>query len=311
MTNNSQKLKQLVILSGKGGTGKTTISAALMHLTSDSPLEGVFVDADVDAANLALVSGAQTLETHAFTGSKIAVIDSENCTNCGVCYDVCRFDAINKPAGELRTHHVEKLICEGCAACVHTCPESAISMSVQMDGEWYHSLTPYGDQFHAELFPAAENSGKLVTLVKQHAKLFAEDHHLQIMIIDGPPGIGCPVISASAGADLALLVAEPGVSGIHDLERIIQTIQHFKIPALVCINKANLYKKGVKEINNLASDYNHEVIGEIPFDNNIPQAMVNALPVTRFAPRSEASLAIIRVWKKVKSALFPEDTSND
>jgi len=311
MTNNNTSVKQLVILSGKGGTGKTTLSAALMHLLSESPIKGVFVDADVDAANLALVTGAQIQESHPFSGSQTAVIDEDKCTACGICEEVCRFNAIRSPILDQAKFQVNNLLCDGCAACVHTCPESAIRMVQQQDGEWYHSLTPYGHQFHAELFPAAESSGKLVTTIKQHAKLFAEDHQLSLMIVDGPPGIGCPVISASAGADLALVVTEPGVSGIHDLERIIQTLQHFNIPALVCVNKANIYEKGTKEIRALAEGLGYRVVGEIPFDETVPQAMVHAQPITRYAPHCDSSLAIQLIWKEVKVALFPEGMPND
>ena len=276
-----------------------------MHLMSASAIKGVFVDADVDAANLALVTNAVIQETHLFTGSQTAIINAAKCTACGVCETVCRFNAILPPQEALETtYQTNPLLCEGCAACVHACPESAIEMKQQQDGEWYRSLTPYGPQFHAELFPAAENTGKLVTTIKQHAKLFAEDHQLPLMIIDGPPGIGCPVISASAGADLALLVAEPGLSGIHDLERIIQTLQHFNIPAFVCINKADIYEKGTQDIHELASDYGYEIAGEIPFDEAIPLSMVNAQPITLFAPHSEASLAIQDIWEVLKDSLL-------
>jgi MinD superfamily P-loop ATPase len=177
-------------------------------------------------------------------------------------------------------------------------------METQQDGEWFHSISEYGHLFHAELFPAAENTGKLVTTIKQQAELFAEDHQIPLMIVDGPPGIGCPVISASAGADLALLVAEPGVSGITDLERIILTLAHFGIPALICINKANIYPQGTKDIVDLANTYGHQIAGEIPFDRAIPEAMVQAQPITRHNPSNPASLAIKQVWRKIHQKLL-------
>lgn len=306
MTHNNTHVKQLVILSGKGGTGKTCLSAALIDLTAASPTPAVFVDADVDAANLALLTNAKILETHPFSGSAIAELDPALCINCGKCFEVCRYDAV-LPANETQpTYAIIDLLCDGCAACVYVCPETAIQMAPQQDGEWYHSITPYGHQFHAELLPAAENTGKLVTTVKQHAKLFAEDHQLPWMIIDGPPGIGCPVISASAGADLALLVAEPGVSGLHDLERIIQTLQHFKTPALVCINKSDIYPEGNRAIYALATSYDLPVIGEIPFDDAFPKSMVAAQPITRFAPHSPAVKVIQEIWDQVHQTLFQE-----
>lgn len=300
------KLKQLVVLSGKGGTGKTSLSASLVHLASQSTHAPVFVDADVDAANLALVTEAFPEKSHPFLGSYLAEIDPIACQSCGICATVCRFDAVHPPTAEKTNTFVDELLCEGCAACVHACPESAIQLHQQQDGEWFQSTTPYGQLFHAELFPAAENSGKLVTTVKQQAKLFAEDHAHHLLIVDGPPGIGCPVISASAGADLALLVAEPGVSGIHDLERIIKTLQAFKVPILICINKANLYLPGTEAIKILASDYGFPIAGEVPFDEAIPEAIIAMQPVTRFAPESQAAYAIRQIWNNVQYALFTE-----
>jgi len=304
MPENTQLVKQLVILSGKGGTGKTSVTAALIHLASLSEKEGVYVDADVDAANLALVTNPTPLEKEAFFGSLLAQIDPKMCTSCGMCFDVCRFTAIYPPTEEHITYRVNEMTCDGCSACVHFCPESAIHMETQQDGEWYHSISKYGHLFHAELFPGAENTGKLVTTVKQHAKLFAEDHELAMMIVDGPPGIGCPVISASAGAVLALLVAEPGVSGIHDLERIIDTLSHFKIPILICINKADIYPQGSSEIEELAETRHLPLTNQIPFDQALPQAMVKAMPVTEYAPESSASKAIIELWQQVQTILF-------
>lgn len=304
MPDNYQPVKQLVVLSGKGGTGKTCLTAALMHLSSLSDSNSVYVDADVDAANLALVTKPEIQEHEAFFGSLLAIIDQEKCNPCGICFDVCRFDAIFPPTSDDPSYRVNEITCDGCASCVHACPEDAITMEQQQDGEWYHSISKYGHLFHAELFPGAENTGKLVTTIKQHAKLFAEDHHLPMMIVDGPPGIGCPVISASAGANLALLVSEPGVSGIHDLERIISTLQHFKIPMLICINKADLYPDGAAAIERLAAEKGLTLTDSIPFDPSMPKAMTQALPITEFSPKSEASRAIDQVWQQVQSALL-------
>jgi len=307
MTTQTLATKQLVILSGKGGTGKTSVCAALVDLSAQSPHPAVFADADVDAANLALVTGAETLESHPFSGSQVAKIDPQECWSCGRCFDVCRFNAILPPAGDRTVYDVDALVCEGCAACVYACPFQVIELQTQQDGEWFHSVTPYGHQFHAELFPAAENSGKLVTLVKQHAKLFAEDNALSLILVDGPPGIGCPVISAASGADLALLVTEPGLSGVHDLERIAETLKHFNIPALVVINKANLYPEGANAIRERSAEYGYPVIGEIPFDPAIPQSMSAAQPVTRWAPDSPAAQAIRQVWTVIQQRTFGED----
>ena len=301
-----QTPKQVVILSGKGGTGKTSVCAALVDLAAQSSRGAVFADADVDAANLALVTGAQPLETHPFSGSQVAQVDPQDCWSCGRCFDVCRFDAIQPPTETRTTFAVDTLVCEGCAACVYACPFEAIEMQTQQDGEWFHSTTPYGHQFHAELYPAAENSGKLVTLVKQNAKLYAEDQQIPLLLIDGPPGIGCPVISAASGADLALLVSEPGLSGAHDLERISATLRHFNIPGLVVINKANLYPAGAAAIRAQAAEFGYPVIGEIPFDPAIPQAMSAAQPITQAAPNSPAAQAVRQIWATLQATLFGE-----
>ena len=305
MLSQNKPVKQLVILSGKGGTGKTCLTAALVHLSSQSKTKSIFVDADVDAANLALVVEAKNIETRAFNSSKLAHIDPNLCNNCNKCYEVCRYNAIKIPSNSNESYKVIDLLCDGCASCVYICPQSAIEMVEQQDGEWYFSSSPYGPLFHAELFPAAENTGKLVTLIKQHARLFAEDHdEYPLIIIDGPPGIGCPVISSSAGVDLALLVAEPGLSGLHDLERIIKTLAHFKIPIVICVNKANLYSKGTREILQMAASENITIIGEIPFDNAIPESMARGMPVTKFLPNSPASKEIESVWIEIQKEIF-------
>ena len=290
--------KQLIILSGKGGTGKTSITAAFAHLASQSPhaIPAILVDADVDAANLGLILQPDGAEQHEFWGGAIAEIDPDGCIGCGRCAEVCRYDAALPNPDDPGIYRIDPLACDGCAACVYACPQEIIRMVQQQEGLWFHSHAAFGDIFHAELFPGKENSGKLVTTIKQQARLAAQDNAIPLVIIDGPPGIGCPVISASAGADLALIVTEPGKAGVHDLKRIFETLKHFRIPALICINKADIYPAGVQEIHRYASEQGALVITEIPFDAAIPHAMVQAQPVTVFAPDSPASVAINALW---------------
>jgi len=272
-------MKQLVILSGKGGTGKTTVAAALAHLASQY-LSIVLADADVDAANMELVLSPTQVEEHDFTGGQLAIIDPDLCTACGICADVCRFEAVI-PGDE--AYGVDDIACEGCASCFYQCPEEAIRMEEQTAGRWFRSDTRFGPLFHAHLFAGQENSGKLVTLVKQQGRLQAMDSDADLLIVDGPPGIGCPVISASAGADLALLVVEPTVSGIHDLERILGTTDHFGVPALVCINKADLNQARADEIAGFCAAQGIEVVGRLPFDQVVTKAMVQGQPVTAYS----------------------------
>lgn len=178
-------------------------------------------------------------------------------------------------------------------------------MVPQQEGYWFQSTNRFGDLFHAELFPGKENSGKLVTLVKQMGRLQAEENHLPLTIIDGPPGIGCPVISACAGADLGLILTEPGLAGLHDLRRVVGVLQHFHIPAAVCINKADLYPQGTRQIREYAAEQGIAVFGEIPFDEHIPQAMLLGTPITKAFPESPSALAIRTIWEKCLQELFP------
>ena len=196
----------------------------------------MIADADVDAANLGLVLAPVTQETHDFTGGKVAVVDPALCIACGRCAEVCRFDAVRE--GDAYT--VDPIACEGCAACTYECRVNAIEMEPQHVGQWFVATTRYGPLYHAHLFAGQENSGKLVTLVKQMARLRAFDDAADLLLVDGPPGIGCPVIAALSGADLALIVTEPTISGVHDLERVLGLAAHFGIPAAVLLNKADL-----------------------------------------------------------------------
>jgi MinD superfamily P-loop ATPase len=296
-------MKQLVILSGKGGTGKTSVAAALAHLASEE-MPIVLADADVDAANLELVLDPTRLEEHAFMGGQVAVIDPDRCQLCGICYDVCRFDAILPGDDQYR---VDPLACEGCASCVYQCPEGAIHSEEQQAGLWFRSATRFGPLFHAHLFAAQENSGKLVTMVKQQGRLLALDEASsegrKLLIVDGPPGIGCPVISASAGADLALLVVEPTVSGIHDLERALGTVKHFRVPALVCINKADLSPVQTAAIEAYCAAQGIEVVGKLPFDTVVTEAMVQGQPVTAYQPDGAMTAALRKAWTCVQAWL--------
>ena len=307
-------MKQLVILSGKGGTGKTSLAAAFAHLAYDSTaqLKAVLADVDVDAANMELVLNPERLEMHDFNGGAVAIIDPGQCQGCGICAHVCRFDAVILPPnrhGDF-AYDIDPIACDGCAACVYQCPEEAIQMKPQLAGLWYKSESRYGQLFHADLYPAQENSGKLVTLVKQNARLLALDTNSQVVIVDGPPGIGCPVVAAAAGADLAVVVTEPTLAGVHDLTRILQTTMHFRIPSLVVVNKSDVYPQGTAEIESICIELGIELIGCIPFDPIVTKAMLNGEPITTYQPDSPASQAIITIWQAVAARLEERETAH-
>jgi MinD superfamily P-loop ATPase len=295
-------ITQIVILSGKGGTGKTSVAAAFAHLAAerDHPIKAILADADVDAANLELVLAPKMEARADFWGGQIAQIDHQLCAGCGTCETVCRFDAVHENDGE---YWIDPVACDGCAACVYQCPEDAITMQPQLAGEWFRSQSRYGPLFHAALRPAQENSGKLVTVVKQNARLMAMDEGIPLVLVDGPPGIGCPVISAVSGADLALIVAEPTAAGVHDMRRVLQTTDHFGVRALVCINKADIYPAGAAQIESFCKQQNIEVVGRIPFDTIVTQAMVQGQPVTAYQPSAPSSQALQDIWMKVLTAL--------
>ncbi len=304
-------MKQLVLVSGKGGTGKTSVAAAFAHLAAQGRLAGkvVLADADVDAANLGLVLQPQLREEQDFQGGKVAVIDPQTCAFCGDCQAVCRFDAIHlhpRPLSQQeRTEYwVDPIACDGCAACVYRCPTQSIAMREQMAGKFFLSESRYGPLVHARLFPGQENSGKLVTLVKQRARLLALEEGGELVLVDGPPGIGCPVIAAVSGASLALIVAEPTVAGVHDMRRVLDTCQHFGVPAMVAVNKADLFPLGTEEIESFCRGDGIETVGRIPFDPTVTSAMVAGEPVTAFAPQSLSSVAIRHVWEQVVELLL-------
>jgi MinD superfamily P-loop ATPase len=299
-------MKQLVVLSGKGGTGKTSICAAFAHLLHQS-LVCTAADADVDAANMSLMFDPINSLQHDFWGGSIAKINAELCSGCETCKAVCRYDAILLNDGKCQ---IDAIACEGCAACLYACPEKAIRMVPQKAGHWYQSSTQYGDLFHAELFPGKENSGKLVTMVKQQARLRGEETGAAIVLIDGPPGTGCPVISACAGADLGLVVTEPGLSGLHDLKRILGVLQHFRVPAVICLNKADIYPAGAAQIREYAEKNQVVIAGEIPFDEHLPQSILLGTPVTKAFPGTPASISIQMLLRAVLMQLGDEKETN-
>jgi len=300
-------MKQLIILSGKGGTGKTSVTAAFAHLAAQSELANkiILADADVDAANLELVLQPKLIEQQDFKGGKVAVINQDTCSACGDCQAVCRFDAIHHADG---LYVIDPIACDGCAACVYQCPSESIAMREQIAGKFYFSESRYGPLYHANLFPGQENSGKLVTLVKQRARLQALDENRELVIVDGPPGIGCPVISAVSGASLALIVAEPTVAGVHDMHRVLQTVKHFGVRAVVCINKADIYPAGADEIEAFCRENGIETVGRIPFDLTVASAMVAGEAVTAFRPESASSVAIAEIWERIIPSLIKSDS---
>ena len=295
-------MKQLVVLSGKGGTGKTTLAAAFAQIASQESTI-VLADADVDAANLELVLAPEERERHEFWSGQVAVIDPALCSACGICKQVCRFEAILESQGPESSFMVDPLACEGCAACFYQCPQEAIRMEDQLAGLWFRSDTRFGPLFHAHLFAGQENSGKLVTLIKQQARLLALDRGADLLLVDGPPGIGCPVISASAGADMALHVVEPTISGVHDLERIMATTDHFGLPSLVIINKADLNLSRAQEITAYCRERKVPLVGEIPYDVDVTKAMVRGEPVTSNG-RGPVKEAIRGAWSRIREGLF-------
>jgi MinD superfamily P-loop ATPase len=290
-------MKQIVVLSGKGGTGKTTVTAALAHLASQDPsTRAILVDADVDAANLELLLEPQFLETHDFVGGQTATIATELCSACGRCAEVCRFDAIRADNG---SYTVDVTACEGCATCKTQCPNDAVVMLPRVSGRWFSSISRYGPLFHARLSPAQENSGKLVTLLKQRATTEALNEGFSLMIVDGPPGIGCPVISTISGADVVIVVTEPTAAGIHDMQRVLDLAAHFGIPVLVCINKADLYPAGTDSITDYCQAKDLPVIGLLPFDLSITEAMVQGQTITAYLPDSPISRTLCDIWQDI------------
>jgi MinD superfamily P-loop ATPase len=284
-------MRELVVLSGKGGTGKTSIVGSLAALAQSK----VLADCDVDAADLHLLLSPTVRENNEFWSGQVAVIDENKCTLCGLCQDMCRFHAISD-------FKVAPISCEGCGFCSHICPVEAVTMKENMAGHWFISDTRYGPLVHAKLGIAQENSGKLVALVRQQARELAEKHKVAYVIADGPPGIGCPVISSLSGANLALLVTEPTLSGIHDLERVMGVCQHFGVPPLVCINKYDINEENSHQIESYCLSHGVKVAGGIPFDNVVTESIVRGVPVVEYSS-GRVTQEIERMWRTLSAML--------
>ena len=285
-------MKELVILSGKGGTGKTSLTAAFTAISNNR----VLCDADVDAADLHLLMSPVIKRRTDFKGGGIAVINHDKCTECGLCKDLCRFDAIKD------NFEVDEIACEGCGVCVDLCPEKAIDFPVKTCGEWYISETRFGPMVHARLGIAEENSGKLVALVRQEARKLAEEKGMNLIITDGPPGIGCPVIASIGGASALLIVTEPTVSGIHDMKRAIELAAHFKVTAMVCVNKYDLNPEQTQAIEELVKKQNMTFLGNIPFDPVFTKAMVQGKTIFEYAKESNTHQAVKNIWDGIMAS---------
>lgn len=295
-------MKELVVLSGKGGTGKTSIVASFAGLFANK----VVADCDVDAADLHLVLSPRLTQWKTFHGSKMASIDRDKCLWCGRCAEVCRFNAIIQQSdtadAEKMAYTVDPLACEGCGACTIVCPAGAAQLDDALTGEWAISESRLGPLVHARLGIGQESSGKLVTMVRAQAAILARERGADLLLIDGSPGIGCPVIASLTGADLALLVTEPTVSGLHDLKRVAGVAKRLGVPVVVSINKHDLNQDAAASIEKWCADSNVPVAGHIPYDDDVTAAQVNGLSVIEHS-NGPAAAAITELWNTVSTTL--------
>lgn len=281
-------MKQILVISGKGGTGKTVITGALAALAKNK----VMADCDVDAADLHLLLRPKVKQRQIFKSGRTAKIDKKLCQQCGRCISACRFEAISDD------FTVDPVACEGCAFCSFICPVQAVKMKENLSGEWFISQTRFGTLVHAKLGIAEENSGKLVSLVRQKAKEVAEQEKCDWVIVDGAPGIGCPVIASLSGIDCALVVTEPTLSGLHDADRVINVARHFKISVQLVVNKYDLNTEMTGEIEKYCRKNNISLIGKISFDKSIVKAMVAGQTIIEY-PDGKAKQEIQAIWERI------------
>jgi MinD superfamily P-loop ATPase len=304
-------VRELVVASGKGGTGKTSLVGSFAVLAGRS----VLADCDVDAADLHLLMSPVVRRRETFKAGRLAVIDPARCTGCGLCEPLCRFaaiapaldgtdagDALRAAAGAgaaepTAVYRVDPVACEGCGVCVDRCPARAIDFPERTSGEWFVSETRCGPMVHAQLGIASENSGKLVSIVRREARSIAESSGIGAVLVDGPPGIGCPVIASLTGATAVVAVTEPTVSGEHDLERLLQLCRHFEVPVSVCVNRWDINPEAGERIEAMARERGADLAGRIPYDRAVTAAQLTARAVVELGgPAAEAIRGVWRRW---------------
>jgi len=280
------------VVSGKGGTGKTSLVGCFAFLAADK----VLADCDVDAADLHILVQPRVVHEEAFTGGIKARIDLSRCSGCGACVEACRYEAISDDMV------VSPISCEGCGVCFHVCPEHAVVLDEGLSGRWFISETRFGPMVHAELFPGEENSGKLVALVRNQAKVLAKKDRKDLILVDGAPGVGCPVISSVTGADHVLIVTEPSLSGLHDMERVLTLVEGFRIPVSVVVNKYDINPRVSERIEKFAEGVGAGFLGRIPYDSSVITSMVQRRCVVENGA-SPAAEAVREIWARLAPRL--------
>ena len=288
-------MDEITILSGKGGTGKTTLTAALTSIAENA----VFCDNDVDAANLHLILQPEVKEEHTFDSGWVVSVNEEKCTSCGICQDYCRFNAIHY--NEKEKIEINPFQCEGCRLCERVCPLQAITSIKNKNNYWYVSDTRFGPFVHAKMGPGEENSGKLVTQVRKKAAEIARNINAKFIINDGPPGIGCPVIASLANTNKVIMVIEPTLSGLHDAQRLVDLVRMFNIQIYAVINKYNINEKVTQNIEKYLKDNTISIIGKIPFHTDLVKAMIFKKTIVEYNPESEITKVIRSIWEKINN----------
>jgi MinD superfamily P-loop ATPase len=283
-------MKEITVLSGKGGAGKTTIAAALASAATNA----VFCDNDVDASDLHLILNPEIKESHQFSSGIIATIHPETCINCGLCESSCRFTAIHK--NDKNMPEVNPFQCEGCRLCERICPVNAISSQENLNNYWFVSDTRFGTLVHAKMGAGEENSGKLVTKVRERAKEIANNIKAEYILNDGPPGIGCTTIASITGTDAVLLVIEPTISGLHDAKRLVELVNTFAVPLFAVINKYDINEDFTQIVEDYLSKHNISLIGKIPFTKLMVESMINGKTVVEYAPDEDISKTFFEIW---------------